>query len=554
MPPRLTPLEVSLLALDTAHTPHHVGSVDIVACGPDGVSYEALVGLVGERIAYVPRFRQRVRSVPARLAPPVWVDDERFDLAFHIRRSALPRPGSMEQLREFTGRVVSRRLDHARPLWELYLVEGLEGDRSALVTKSHLCLIDGVETVALNQVLLEAAADTPEASPTAPLPWRPVPEPSGTELVAGALWESARDPVRAVDSARGALVEAVGTVVAVGEAVGGAGALLGRLAGEVLRGGRPPADSPLAGAVSEQRRVATVRLTLADLKAVRAEQAHTINDVVLAVLTGALRTWLLTRGEPISFSSSLTALVPLSVTEQGGLPTSLGSSVAPHLQTLPIGEPTPLLRLAHLAHGTQVHKDTGRAVTARSLADLAGFAPATLHALGVRAAAEVMRKPHDLVVTNVPGPQLPVQVAGSPLLESYPVLPLGAGHLLAIGVTSYSGGVFLGFTADRDAVPDLDVLASCVPGALEELLEAGGRGRPPTRKAPAAAHRAAARRAAAKRAAAKRAGAKQAGAKQAAAKHAAVKQAAARQDASALTGRRRAAIRRLAPPPATPGT
>jgi diacylglycerol O-acyltransferase len=232
---------------------------------------------------------------------------------------------------------------------------------------------------------------------------------------------------------------------------------------------------------------------------VRQEHRHTINDVVLAMISGGLRAWLLTRGESIRSGSSLTALVPMSVTEDDGEPTSLGIQVAPHLQSLPIGEPNALMRLHQVAYGTQAHKDTGRAVDARSLSDIAGFAPTTLHALGVRVSAEVMRKPHDLVVTNVPGPQVPLYAAGARLEASYPVLPLSAGHQLSIGVTSYDGEVFFGLTGDRDAIRDLDVLAQCLLDALEDLLDTTVRApvRQPTRKASPAARKAATRKAAA---------------------------------------------------------
>jgi diacylglycerol O-acyltransferase len=309
-----------------------------------------------------------------------------------------------------------------------------------------------------------------------------------------------------VENLRGALTSALGVAVAVGEAVGGIGGALGELAGDALRGPRP-VRSPLAGLVSEQRRYATVSLPLSDLRAVRAEHSHTINDVVLAVVTGGLRSWLLTRGESIGSGSSLTALVPMSVTEDDGEPTSLGSQVAPHLQRLPIGEPNSLMRLHQVAYATQAHKDSGRAVDARSLSDIAGFAPATLHPLGVRVSAEVMRKQHDLLVTNVPGPQVPLFAAGAQLAASYPVLPLSAGHLLTIGVTSYNGDVYVGLTADRDAIRDLDVLAQCLADALEELLDTtvrGARIRQPTRKATPAAQRAAAKKSAARQEAAAR--------------------------------------------------
>jgi diacylglycerol O-acyltransferase len=511
MPQRLTPLEVSLLALDTAHTPGHVGTVDIFDSGPEAFDFEALIALIRERIAFVPRYRQRVRGIPARLAPPVWVDDENFDLTFHVRRSALPRPGTLAQLRELVGRVMARRLDTSRPLWEMYLVEGLENDRLALLAKSHLCLVDGIDTVEIGQVLLDATA-RPHPIPGSGTDdaWHPVPEPSSLELLVGALLESAQDPVVAIENVRDALTSALGVAVAVGEAVGGIGAALGELASDALRGRRPSSDSPLTGLVSEQRRFATIALPLGDLRAVRQEHRHTINDVVLAMISGGLRSWLLTRGESIRSGASLTALVPMSVTEDDGEPTSLGSQVAPHLLRLPIGEPNPLMRLHQVAYDTQAHKDSGRAVGARSLADIAGFAPTTLHALGVRTSTEVVRKQHDLVITNVPGPQVPLFAAGAQLVASYPVLPLSAGHLLAIGVTSYDGEVFFGFTADRDAISDLDVLAQCVLDALDELNDTTVRAtnvRQPTRKAPAAARRAAAKKAAAKQEAARQAAA-----------------------------------------------
>ena len=417
MPQRLTALEVSLLALDTAHTPGHVGTVDIFAPGSESFDYERLIGLIRDRIAYVPRYRQRVRGVPAQLAGPVWVDDEDLDLTFHVRRSALPRPGTHDQLREFVGRIMARRLDRSRPLWEIYLVEGLAENQFALVTKSHLALVDGVDTVDLGQVLLDtdpsASGAVGGVEATA---WQPLPEPSPVDLLIGALWESAQDPVRAVENLRGALTGALGAVVAIGEVVGGVSGALGELAADALRGPRP-VGSPLAGLVSEQRRFATVQMSLADLRAVRATHQQTINDVVLAVISGGIRSWLLTRGESIGSGSSLTALVPMSVTDDDGEPTSLGSQVAPHLQ----GAADRRGELVDAAAPGGVCHQAPRtpAVPWRpALSDIAGFAPSTLHALGVRVSAEVMRKQHDLLVTNVPGPQVPLYAAGVGLAAS----------------------------------------------------------------------------------------------------------------------------------------
>ena len=388
--------------------------------------------------------------------------------------------------------------------------------RRLLGWSARSSLVDGVDNVDIGQVLMDAH---PEPELATPESWRPIPEPGAAELVAGALWESAQDPLLAWQNLQGVATSALGVAVAVGEAVGGVGGRVVELVEDALLGSRPGSTSPLAGVVSEQRRVALVSMPLADMKAVRDEHDHTINDVILAVIAGALRGWLLTRGESISNGRELTALVPMSVTEDDGEPTSLGSQVAPHLQPLPIGEPNALMRLHQVAYATQAHKETGRAVDARTLSDIAGFAPTTLHALGVRVSNEVLRRQHDVLVTNVPGPQMTLYAAGERLVASYPVLPLGAGHLLAFGITSYDGQVFFGLTADRDAVADLDVLAQCLDDALEELLDTTVRARnlrQPTRKASAAA------------------------------KKAAASKAAARQEARRATGQRRAAMRNLA--------
>ncbi|MGI3781028.1 MAG: wax ester/triacylglycerol synthase family O-acyltransferase [Janthinobacterium lividum] len=507
MPQRLTPLEVSLLALDTSHTPGHVGTVTVLEPDPGsgGLDHETLGALVESRLPYVPRYRQRVVSVPGRLAAPVWVDDEDFDLSFHVRPAALPRPGTPDQLRDLVGQVLARRLDRSRPLWEVHVVEGLEGGRVAVVEKVHLALVDGGDTVDLAQVLLDS--DEEASGPGAAGEWHPGLGPSTTDLVVGALLESVQDPVRAVDNLRGLVTGALGVALAVGEVVGGTfGASLGDLAGDALRGGRPPAGSPLAGTVSQSRRFATLRVPLADLHAVHVAHGHTVNDVVLAVVAGGLRSWLMTRGGLGRGRRTLRALVPMSVLEDEAGTSSLGVQVVPHLQDLPVGEPDALVRLHQVAYSTEAHRDSGRTVDARTLTDIAGFAPATLHVLGVRVAAETVRRPHDVLVTNVPGPQLPLFAGGARMTETFPVVPLSSGHLLAIGVTSYDGAVFFGLTADRDAIGDLDVLVQCLDDAVGELLgttDQVGR-RQPTRAASPAARRAAASRAAARAEAARR--------------------------------------------------
>lgn len=490
MPKRLSSLEVAMLALDSSRTPAQVGTVNILDGSARTLDYERLLKLVGERLCYVPRYRQRVRSLPLRLASPVWVDDDAFEVGYHVRRAALPRPGTAEQLHELVSRVMSRRLDRSRPLWEMYLVEGLADGRVALVTKTHLCLVDGVDAVDLAQVLLDSDQHAGSA-PQAPSVWHPA-SPTTAELLTGALWQAALDPNLAVQNVRGVVAGAVSIAQAVGDTLNAVGRPLTELAENLLPGGRPSVRS-FAGTVSEERRTATVAVPLSDLRAVATHHGLTVHDAVLGVVSGGLRAWLATRGESVS-DASVTALVPMSVTEDGREPTSLGCAVTSHLQELPIGEPDALLRLQQIAAGTRVHRDTGRAVGARVLSELAGFAPPTLHVLGVRASAETLSAPYDILVSNVPGPQVPLYAAGAPLLASYPIVPLSPGHLLAVGVTSYLGEVHFGLTGDRDALSDLEVLAQCLTQAVAELLDTTGQEHRVRRSAVKAARREASRR------------------------------------------------------------
>ncbi|MDO5501335.1 MAG: wax ester/triacylglycerol synthase family O-acyltransferase, partial [Propionibacteriaceae bacterium] len=483
MPTRLTAREMTLLALDTQHTPAHVSAVDIFDA-PEDFDADRLVAVINDRLAYVPRYRMRLRHVPGALAAPVWVEDEDFDLSYHVRRSALPRGGTMEHLREFVGRVCARRLDRSRPLWEVYLVEGLSDNRFALVTKTHQLLVDGLDGVDLGQVVLD---ETPELEDlVGGEPWEPTPEPRPVDLVVDAVRHGLSDADALIDTALRGVTGLLGTAVAVGEAVGGLGGTLGDFAGAALRGGaRPRGETPLAGAPSEQRRVAQVAMSLDELRELRMNERYTVNDVVLAIITGALRAWLATRGETAP-TGGLLAMVPMSVIDEDGEPTSLGSHVAPHFIALPVDEANALMRLHQVSFGTRAHTDTGRAVSARTISDIAGFAPSTLHALGVRVAATMSRKPHDLLITNAPGPQHPLYACGAPMVASYPVLPLPPGHLLAIGVTSYDGKVFFGLTGDRDALNDLEVLAQCLIEARLELQDTAASAeahRQPTRAA-----------------------------------------------------------------------
>lgn len=480
MPQRLTASEAALLAAESRRTPQHVSSVDIFT--GDDIDVDAIAALIEERLAYVPRYRLRVREVPGGLAAPVWVEDADFDPAFHIRHSALPRPGTARQLDEFVARVTARQLDLDRPLWECYIVEGLQPDpdtgqqRCALITKTHPCLVDGIDAVELCQVLLDDIVDADDDDDdeiddsswgSEDEPFEPLPEPRMVDLVFDAVREGLSGPGPALAVGRRSLSSAVTTALAAGEAFV-AGGSMGGWAGTALRGNRGPLGTPFGGVPSEQRRFARTVLQLDDLRELRGA-SYTINDVILTVIAGGLRAWLAAQDVR---ARELLALVPMSVVDTDGEPSALGSHVSPHLISLPLFEPNPLMRMRQISHGTRAHTDTGRAVSAHSIRDIAGFAPMTLHTLAVRASHELVLRPHHLLVTNAPGPQHGIALDGVTMTASHPVLPVEPGRLLSIGVTSYDGKMFVGVNADRDQVRDPELLVSCIDEAVGELQAA----------------------------------------------------------------------------------
>jgi diacylglycerol O-acyltransferase len=477
MSERLRPRDLAFLTEETPQTPRHNATIEIFECGSSGFDFDRLLTLIRDRISFVPRYRQRLKSVPGRLANPVWVDDERFDLGYHVRRSALPRPGSPDQLRELVARIVSRPLDRNRPLWEVYFVEGIADGHVALLSKSHQALVDGVQTVDLGQLLLDVGA---EAKDFGLDDWRPRRSPTSAGLLVDAVKESVTEPETLVDTLRTTTGAALRTADETTKRIRGvAGALTGR---------RPERTTAINGPLSEQRRVITVDTDLADYQLVRREHGGTVNDVILATVTGGLRAWLMTRAESLGGLRQVRALVPVSVIDEELEATSLGIMIAAHFVDLPVGEASPVVRLHQVSYSFQAHKETGRAVAANRLAGIAGFAPTTFHAIGSRVAAAELRRGYQVSVTNVPGPQSPLYLAGARMVGTYPVPPLLPGHPLAIGVTSYDGKVFYGLTADRDRLPDADLLGTCIKESLVELVDASTNVRrraPRGRKKPA---------------------------------------------------------------------
>ncbi len=463
MTDRLSATDAAFLYAEDASTPMHLGGVVILQPEPGSFDYQKVVDLIAARLSLVPRYRQRIRFVPGRLARPVWVDDDHFDLTYHVRRSALPRPGTDAALDDLIGRLISRPLDRTRPLWEIYVIEGLDDGRIAVVNKTHQALVDRIGAVDLAAAILDIAR-RPRTLPDQP--WMPSPPPSDVDLVVDAVADIAARPSELVDVARLAAADVRSTVA---KAVH-----IGAEVAEIVRRTVNPApQSVLNVTMSGQRRFAAFRADLARIKAIRTAHGGSVNDVILTVITGALRTWLLARGEAVTESTTLRALVPMSVrtpaaNEDGG--DGMPVPVVSYLVDMPVAEPNPVMRLHQVSFAMGAHLDSGHQVGADSLLELGRFAPPTLHALGARVAGRISGRLYNVLVTNVPGPQVPLYAAGWPVIAMYPVAPLARGHALAVACTSYHGEVFFGLTADRDAVPDIEQFAEHIGEAIDELL------------------------------------------------------------------------------------
>ncbi|APE16182.1 WS/DGAT/MGAT family O-acyltransferase [Mycolicibacterium pallens] len=464
---RLSASDASFFHLEDTSTPMYVGSLAIVRKPRAGLSYETLLETVERRLPQIPRYRQKIREVTLGLARPVWVDDPDFDITYHVRRSALPSPGSDAQLHELIARLGSRPLDRSRPLWEMYLIEGLAKNRLAIYTKSHQALVNGMTALEIGHVVADRSQKPPTFGEDI---WIPSREPTNGQLLLGAVGEWLARPrmqMQAVSSAIGELARNSGEVVDLARR-------LTDVARTVARGTAP--SSPLNTKVSRNRRFTVAVGSLADYRAVRSRYDCDVNDVVLAVIAGALRNWLLSRGEPVTTSSTVRAMAPTSVYPEAVLessgPGQAISEVAPFLVDLPVGEGNAVVRLSQIAHTTESHSAAASLVDARTIVTLSGFAPPTLHAMGTRVATQFSARQFNLLITNVPGPQSQMYVAGAKLLEIFAVPPLLHNQVLAIGVTSYCGMLYFGINADRDAMSDVDVLPTLLAESLEELLEA----------------------------------------------------------------------------------
>lgn len=464
MADRLTPAEEALLALDTPQHPAQVGSVLIV----DGsIDHRQLAELVAERLDYVPRHRMRPRHVPFNLAAPVWSDDTDFTVSGHLRRVALPRPGGMAELSELVARELDRRLDPARSPWQLLVVEGLllaGREHTAVVLVHHLLLVDGLDHVALEQVL------TDEGEFIDPLPsgWEPAPAPSDNDLLVQTATELSRDPVPVLAAGlRRQLTSGLGTLVTVTDAVdrarGGAGwaAVVDGVAQDLMTGAPADPTSPLRGRIGGPRRMALLDLDRAPLELLGQPQQATVDEVLLAVLAAAVQGWLRDAGVPID---SLTLCAPIAEPDDGDGEAGLGLVIRPRLVRLS-GTDVP-----ELVGQVVAQRPTAETLSERSMAQLPGLVAATVHAMAARAGQRAGGG-YDLLVSRAAAPATQQQLAGVPLQTHHPLPVLLGGHLLGIASTVSGTGVTLTLLADA-GLPDPASLATAVSAALDGAASA----------------------------------------------------------------------------------
>jgi diacylglycerol O-acyltransferase len=477
---RLTALDAGFLHLEREGAHMHVASILVFEGEPP--AYDELVEAIVARLDLVPRYRQKLANVPLAQGRPVWVDDPHFNPRYHVRHSALPSPGSDEQLKLLGARLFAQPLDRAKPLWEINLVEGLAGERFALIAKTHHALVDGVSGVDITSVLFDTAPE-PIAPPLEEREWVPRPEPSDAQLLADAVLERATVPAEAVRGLRALTRGPRRTLARAGERLVGVGAM-------AWAGLSPAPPSPFNVPIGPHRRYTWVDAEVARFKAIKDALGGTLNDVVLSAVALALGRFLRRRGEETD-GLVLKAMVPVSVrvdAERG----ALGNRVAAMWAPLPVGLEDPATVYAEVHEAMKGLKESGQAVGATALATLADFAPPTIMSQAAR--LQPRQRYFNLVVTNVPGPQFPLYLLGRELTAFYPVVPLARNQALGIAIMSYHGRLGFGLLADYDALPDLEDLASDLRAAIDDLARAAGlspratrASRPRPRRAPASA-------------------------------------------------------------------
>lgn len=455
---RLSAIDASFLSAESETSHMHVGAALIFEGPPP--SYEQLAEHISSRLHLVPRFRQKLAFPPLESGRPVWVDDPNFNIEYHLRHSALPSPGGISELRRLTTRIFSQQLDRAKPLWELYLVQGLEDNRFGVISKTHHAMIDGVSGVDITAVLFDV-----EPVPQDPEPpehdWVPSPEPSTPQLVVKGVRDAAGTPLRVGRQLLDAARSPQGTVQNVREAT----EAIGEVAWAYLN---PAPEVPLNQPGGPHRRFTWVSAELADFKHIKDALGGTVNDAVLSVVSGALRRWLKSRGVRTA-GLELRALVPVSIRTDSQA-NQLGNQIAAMRGPLPVYIENPVKRLEAVSREMEDLKASKQALGAEVIASFNNFAPPTILAQASR--LNFSTRLFNLIVTNVPGPQIPLYLVGRELQELIPVAFLPDYHNLAIAIMSYNGGVSFGLLADYDNVADIGILAEGIEQSLGDLLAA----------------------------------------------------------------------------------
>jgi len=459
---RLSSTDASFLHQEGPDSHMHIGGVLIFEGPPP--PFEEFLDHIRSRLHLVPRYRQTLATPPLETGRPVWVDDPSFNIEYHVRHAALPAPGTEEQLFRLAARIASQQLDRSKPLWENWLVEGLQGNRFALISKTHHALVDGVSGVDLATVLFDTEPNPPRA-PTELEPWQPGPVPSGAELVLAGARGVARTATGMVGRALSGVTRPGASVARLRDAAEGIGEI-------VWAGLNPAPETPLNVEIGPHRRYAVVRQRLDDYKQVKNELGGTVNDVVLTVVSGALARWLRSRGVRTE-GLEMRALVPVSVrthTDRGRLGNKLTAMRGP----IPVYIRDPVARLRFVKKAMDGLKESKQAVGAATLVAVNNLAPPTILAQASR--LNFSTRLFNLIVTNIPGPQIPLYVLGHQLEDLFPIAFLPQNHALAIAIMSYNGRIEYGLLGDYDALPDIDVIAAGIDEALAELLDTA-RGR-----------------------------------------------------------------------------
>jgi len=464
---RLSAQDNMFLLMERPNVHMHVAATMIFESGPlrtpeGGIDFERYRRATESVLHQIPRYRQKLRWIPL-ANHPVWVDDRHFNLGYHIRHRALPKPGNLRQLRELAAHIMSIPLDRARPLWEIWVVEGVEEDQFAVISKIHHCMVDGSSGVDLVNILMRP---TPDEEIPDPAPYYPRPAPSPTDLLRDEVGRAVTLPLQTTRSLRHFVRQAEN----LRDELEKRARALGELAGWAVKSA---SETPLNGRLSPHRRFDWLTMPLARVKAVRKAMDCSVNDVVLATVTGAVREYMIRRRvDPATLDFRISAPVSVRRDDERG---KLGNRVSSWIVRLPIHEPDPQLQLESLAAQTRELKASEQAVGVDLIMKAAEWAPAGLMSLGAQASSG----PINSIVTNVPGPQFPLYMLGAKLVAMYPQVPLLDGVGLGIALFSYDGRLCWGFNADLELVPDLTEFRKEIEGAFDRLSRASGVGGKP---------------------------------------------------------------------------